>query len=110
MPLAQLSALQDIESAASLRLVVHHVQLIMGMDEEEEPWVDDLIVDNTGELWGREARDAMRSLVQTVPVAATLPAAAICGAPQSSQEGNSITSCVKTDEYSLVADVLAWTS
>ena len=95
MPLAQLSALQDIESAASLRLVVHHVQLIMGMDEEEEPWVDDLIVDNTGE---------------TVPVAATLPAAAICGAPQSSQEGNSITSCVKTDEYSLVADVLAWTS
>ena len=63
----------------------------MGMHEMKEPCSDALTVDETRELWGHEAREAMRSLVTHVSVAATLPAAAICNTPHNTWDSSSIT-------------------
>ena len=85
-----------------MQLVVYHVQLVMGMEEIKEPWVPDLTADETGELWGSEARDAMRSLVENVSVAATLPAIADCDAPHSNQDGSSVTSSHESKDETLL--------
>ena len=91
-----------------VRLVVHHAQWVLGMGETEDPSDDDLTADETGEVWGSEVRDAMRSLVEVVSVAATL---LFADAAHNSQDGSSITGLTETrDEDCLCSDGLVWTS